>query len=232
MARGEFPLLVEVIQRANEVILSSAEERDWVLAALGSRLDPGRLHVLDGDLPKRDWLDAAPPDGRLSDNDGQIHTVLVGRPYGMDGDLRSGLARRAIRLHEPSGIEPGDWVSRLGRYDAGWLHPVRAENGGEIRAATWDDLNLPARIPTLLAAGLPLIVPAPAPGSVHAASRLARDLGCGVLYDDLDDLIGQLRDSHIMEVRRAAAWSARETLTFDHHADRLLNILERAAARA
>jgi hypothetical protein len=231
IARGEFPLLVEVIQRADEVILSSAEERDWVLAALGNRLDPTRLHVLDGDLPKREWLDAAPSDGRLSDDDGQIHTVLVGRPYGVDEELRSGLARRAIRLHEPSEVEPADWVSQLGRYDAGWLHPVRAANGGDIRAASWDDLNLPARIPTLMAAGLPLIVPAPPPGSVHAASRLARELGCGILYDDLDDLAGKLRDSRAMEVRRAAAWSARETLTFDHHADRLLEILERAAGR-
>jgi len=231
IARGEWPLLVDVLQRADAVILSSAEERDWALAALPGRLDPDRLHVLDGDLPKRDWLDAAPPGRPLSDEDGEVHTVLVGRPYGVTRELRAGLYRRGIHLHEPLGVEPADWISALSRYDAGWLHPVRTENGGEIRAAVWDDLNLPARIPTLVAAGLPLIVPAPTPGSVHAASRLARELSCGVLYDDLDDLAERLRDRAAMEARRAAAWRARESLTFDHHADRLLHILERAAGR-
>jgi hypothetical protein len=98
-----------------------------------------------------------------------------------------------------------------------------------VRAATWDDLNLPARIPTLVAAGLPLIVPAPPAGAVHAAARLARELGCGVLYEDLDDLAAQLRDQTAMAARRDAAWRAREQLTFDHHADRLLAILEQAA---
>jgi hypothetical protein len=64
---------------------------------------------------------------------------------------------------------------------------------------------------------------------VHAAGRLARELGCGVLYEDLDDLAAQLRDAAGMAARRAAAWHSRELLTFDHHADRLLAILEHAA---
>jgi hypothetical protein len=232
VARGEWPLLAEVVQRADAVVLSSAEERDWFLAALHGRLDPARTHVLDGDLPKRDWLDAAPASARLSDRDGEIHTVLVGRPYGFDPGLRAGLAERGIRVHAPASVEPADWVARLSPYDAGWLHPVRAHNGGDIRAATWDDLNLPARIPTLVAAGLPLIVPAPPAGAIHAASRLCRELGCGVLYEDLDDLRRRLRDRAAMKRRRAAAWRARETLTFDHHADRLLDVLKQAAGRA
>jgi hypothetical protein len=50
-----------------------------------------------------------------------------------------------------------------------------------------------------------------------------------VLYEDLDDLAAQLRDQTAMAARRDAAWRAREQLTFDHHADRLLGILEQAA---
>jgi hypothetical protein len=53
----------------------------------GARLDgpraartarPARTGVLDGDLPKADWFtdDALP---RLSDQDGQVHTVVLGR---------------------------------------------------------------------------------------------------------------------------------------------------------
>ena len=229
MLRGEWSLLVDVLSGADAAILSSEEERAWLLAALPGRLDPARLHVLDGDLPKRDWLDAE-RSRRLGEDDGQVHTVLLGRPYGVDDALRTGLARRGIRLHEHRGsLTPDRWVCELSRYDAGWLHPVRAANGGDIRAATWDDLNLPARIPTLVAAGLPLIVPAPGPGAIHAAARLAGELGCGVLYEDLDDLAVQLRDGAGMADRRAAAWSVRERLTFDHHADGLVGLLERVA---
>jgi hypothetical protein len=229
IVRGEWPLLADVLARADAAILSSAEERDWLLAALPGRLDPERLHVLDGDLPKRDWLDAVPAPRRFGGDDGAVHTLLLGRPYGVDDRLRAGLAQRRIRLHERSGVTPDRWVAELSGYDAAWLHPVRATNGGDIRAATWDDLNLPARIPTLVAAGLPLIVPRPPAGAVHAAASLAQQLGCGVLYDDLDHLDVQLRDRARMAAKRAAAWRARETLTFDRHAGRLLGILERAA---
>ena len=225
----EAPLLAALVERAAATIVASAEERAWFLAALPGRADPARLHVLDGDLPKREWLDAAPASRRLGEADGAVHTVLLGRPYGFGAALRDGLARRGVRLHEPAGVTPDRWVGELSRYDAGWLHPVRARNGGDVRAATWDDLNLPARIPTLVAAGLPLIVPRPRGAGLHAAARLAGELGCAVAYDDLDDLAAQLRDRPGMARRRAAAWAARESLTFDAHADRLLEILRAAA---
>jgi hypothetical protein len=229
--RGEWPLLADVATRADALVLSSEEERQWFVAALGGRLDPARIHVLDGDLPKRDWLDASPPSPRLSEADGAVHTVLVGRSYGFDANLRAGLAARGIRLHEPRGVAPADWVRELSRYDGGWLHPVAPANGGEILAATWDDLNLPARLPTLLAGGLPLIAPAAPAGAVGAVQRLAGELGCGLLYEDLDDLAAQLRDGARMADRRRAAWVARESVTFDRHADRLVGILEAAAGR-
>ena len=212
--RGEWPLLAEVVERADAVVLSSPEERDWFVAALPGRLDPERLHVMDGDLPKREWLDAQP----AAEHD-PLRTVLLGRPYGFSAELLDGLAARGIAVEPRTDVEPADWVSELSRYGAGWLHP------GE--PSEWDVLNLPARIPTLVAAGLPLIVPKPPPGAIHAAARLASELGCGVLYSDLDDLAAQLED---LTTKRAAAWAAREQLTFDHHADRLLAILEAAAS--
>jgi hypothetical protein len=231
IARGEWAVLVEVLEGADTVILSSAEERDWVLAALGDRLDPMRLHVLDGDLPKREWLDASAPEAAPIEPDGDVRTVLLGRAYGFDDALRAGLTQRGIRVQERRDVQPADWVRVLSRYAAGWLHPVPPANGGDLHAATWDDLNLPARLPTLVAAGLPLIVPRGAPGAVHAAGRLAEDLGCAVRYADLDDLAAMLRDAAAMAARRAAAWRARQTLTFDHHADRLVALLEAAAGR-
>ena len=231
LARGEWPLLVDVLVGADTVILASAEERAWLLAALGGRLDPAQVHVLDGDLPKREWLDASAPEAAPGEPDDEVHTVLLGRRYGFDAALRRGLAERGIRVHERRNVHPADWVRVLSRYEAGWLHPVPPRNGGDLHAATWDDLNLPARLPTLVAAGLPVIVPRGTPGSLHAAGRLAEELGCGLRYADLDDLARMLHDPAAMAARRAAAWRARDTLTFDHHADRLVALLAAAAGR-
>ena len=232
IARGEWPLLADVAGRADGLILSSAEERAWFEAALPGRLDPARTLVLDGDLPKRDWLDAR-RSAPLSAGDGRLRTVLLGRPYGFDATLRDGLAARGIDVVVHAGhsaVEPRDWVEVLSRYDAGWLHPVAAANGGDVRRAAWDELNLPARLPTLVAAGLPVILPRNPPGEIHAAQALSESLGVALAYDDLDDLAARLGDSGAMGRLRAAAWARREELTFDFHADRLLALL-RAVAR-
>ena len=232
IARGEWKLLAAVAGGADALILSSPEEKAWFEAALPGRLDPDKMLVLDGDLPKRDWLDAK-RSSALSDADGRPRTVLLGRPYGFDATLRDGLAARGVDVVVHAGhdaVEPGDWVEVLSRYDAGWLHPVRADNGGDVRRATWDDLNLPARIPTLLAAGLPLVLPRNPPGEIHAAQGLAESLGAALLYDDLDELAARLTDSRALTELRANAWARREEVTFDFHADRLLTLL-RAVAR-
>jgi hypothetical protein len=233
IARGEWKLLAGVVTRADAVILSSTEERDWFEAALPGRLDPERTLVLDGDLPKRDWFEAArsapPPDA-----DARPRTVLLGRPYGFDPTLRAGLAARGIDVAVHAGrsaVEPRDWVRVLSRYDAGWLHPVRAANGGDVRRAAWDDLNLPARIPTMLAAGLPLILPRNAPGEIHAAQALGESFGTALLYDDLDELAARLADRRALAQLRANAWARREEMTFDFHADRLLALLRAVAGR-
>ena len=231
IARGEWKLLAEVAARADGLILSSPEERAWFEAALPGRLEPERTLVLDGDLPKREWLDGN-PSPPLWEADGRPRTVLLGRPYGFDAKLRDGLAARGIDVAVHAGhsaVEPGDWVSVLSRYDAGWLHPVRAGNGGDVRRATWDDLNLPARIPTLLAAGLPLILPRNPSDEIHAAQALAGSLGAALLYDDLDELAALLADRSALQTLRANAWSRREEATFDFHADRLVGLLRAVA---
>ena len=224
--RGETALLDDLHRRAAAVIYSSEEERAYCALRFG----PRRAFVIDGDLPKREWLDAMPA-RRLSEDDGAVHTVLLGRPYGVDRGLLDGLAARGIAVHVhdgPTAVGPEDWVSVLSRYDGGWLHPVRPANGGDLGRATWDDLNLPARLPTLLAAGVPPIAPA-APGAVSAVERVLRETGAGVLYRDLDDLAAQLRDATAMAERRARAWAVREQFTFDHHADGLVALLRAIA---
>ncbi|CAA9525897.1 MAG: Beta-1,3-glucosyltransferase [uncultured Solirubrobacteraceae bacterium] len=245
---GDWPRLADLVSRADACLLSGAAERDWFQAALPGRLDPARTHVMDGDLPKRDWLDAAPAP-RLSAADGMPHVALLGRAAGIepadlvrftDGGVHAHLhgpatawAREAAglapdRIHIEGVVEPARWVSELSRYDAGLLHTARSTNGGDVRRATWDDLDLPARLPILLAAGLPPIARGN-PGAVVAVEAVLAELGCGLIYEELEDLLERL----VREIRGRElgdrAWAWREELTFDHHADRLVGILRTAA---
>jgi hypothetical protein len=256
---GTWPELVDLCTGADAVLFATAEEREWMDLALPGRLDPARTGVLDGDLPKADWFsdDRSP---RLSDQDGQVHTAVLGRPLGLDTDALVALARADVHVHlhgqvddrgpaagwrsqvqEAQRIVPGrlhlhpkvdqrHWVRVLSRYDAGWLHRFRSANGGDLRRAVWDDLNAPARLPTYASAGLPMLQQR-SPGCVVAVERLLGS--AGVLYDDVDDLVARLRDRASLDAAAAASWSGRARFTFDAHADRLVGVLRGAvAARA
>jgi glycosyltransferase involved in cell wall biosynthesis len=257
MVRGEWPLLADLVTRADACLLATEEERDWFAAALRGRVDPTRLGVLDGDLPKRDWLEA-PRSPRLSAADGAAHTVVLGRPAGLDASWVVDLARRGVHIHlhgqvrapGPKGswtgwldearaaapghvhlhpaVGPEDWVGELSRYDAGWLHRFDSDNGGELRRATWDDLNSPARLPVLLAAGLPLLQQAN-PGSLVSVERVLRTEGTGLFYRSADDVAAVLAEELTTRRGATAALAVRERHTFDAHADRLADLLRSLA---
>jgi hypothetical protein len=257
VVRGEWPLLADLVCGADAVLLATEEERDWFALALSGRVDPARLGVLDGDLPKRDWLDA-PLSPRLSEADGQPHAAVVGRPSGLDLDWVLALADRGVHTHlygqvrapGPKGswtgwldealarapgfvhvhpaVGPEDWVRELSRYDAGWLHRFDAVNGGDLRRATWDDLNSPARLPVLLAAGLPLLQQAN-PGSVVSVERVLREDGTGLFYRSAEDVAAVLGEEVAGRGGHAAAMAARERHVFDAHADRLVDLFRSIA---
>lgn len=257
LVRGEWPLLADLVTRADACLLATEEERDWFALALHGRVDPGRLGVLDGDLPARDWL-AAPRQARLSDADGQPHTAVVGRPAGLDLDWVLDLARRGVHTHlygqvrapGPKGswtawldaaltaapdhvhlhpaVGPEDWGTELSRYDAGWLHRFASDNGGDLRRATWDDLNSPARLPVYLAAGLPLLARAN-PGSTVSVERVLRADGTGLFYRSADDVADRLAEELATRRGSTAAFAVRERHTFDAHADRLVSLFRSLA---
>jgi hypothetical protein len=257
VVRGEWPLLADLVCGADAVLLATEEERDWFALALSGRVDPARLGVLDGDLPKRDWFDA-PLSARLSDADGQPHAAVVGRPSGLDLDWVLALADRGVHTHlygqvrapGPKGswtgwldealarapgsvhvhpaVGPEEWVRELSRYDAGWLHRFDAVNGGDLRRATWDDLNSPARLPVLLAAGLPLLQQAN-PGSLVSVERVLREDGTGLFYRSADDVADVLATEVAGRRGHAAAMAARERHAFDAHADRLVDLFRSVA---
>ncbi|ADB74895.1 glycosyltransferase [Geodermatophilus obscurus] len=255
--RGEWPLLAELVCRADASLFATEEERDWFALALSGRVDPARLGVLDGDLPPRDWLDA-PRSPRLSDRDGQPHTVVAGRPSGLDLDWVLALAARGVHTHlygqvrapGPKGswtgwldaalaaapgfvhvhppVGPEAWVRELSRYDAGWLHRFDSANDGDLRRATWDDLNSPARLPVYLAAGLPLLQQAN-PGSLVSVERVLRRDGTGLFYRDADDVAAVLAGELASRRGAAAALAVREQHTFDAHADRVVDLFRSVA---
>ena len=245
LEKGHWPMLVDLYQQSDGQIFNSPEMRDWFETATPG-LDPARSLILDGDLPKREWF-AHERSPRLSEADGEIHTVVPGRPIGLHpqnvaelaaqkihlhfyGDFTQGqwlewiektkrLAAGYIHLH--SNVDQEGWVSEFSRYDAGWLHYFRSENGGDIRRANWDDLNYPARIATLAAAGLP-VLQRDNTGSIVATQNLAKDLDIGLFFDGMEDLRQQMKDTRRIAELRENMWQRRDVFTFDHHAGRLV----------
>lgn len=256
LEQGTWPQLLDLYRMADGRIFSCPEARDWFELAAPGLVRTRPCHVLDGDLPRRDWFDGpvAPP---LSAAGGDVHTVVPGRPIGLHPPTVAALAAAGIHLHFYGDYTHGQWrewiaktqalaphhlhlhgnvaqdrwVEEFSRYDAGWLHCFASRNGGDLRRADWDDLNLPARIATLAAAGLPLIQRDNG-DAVVAAQALARRLGVGVFYDGIDDLAAQLRDGSRMGALRTRMWAQREQFCFDTHVPDLVAFFRHVIATA
>jgi hypothetical protein len=251
--RGHWGDLAELTTRSDGVVTCSPEMRDWTTMVFP---ESARLphHVLDGDLPKADWFtpDRTP---LLSDADGEVHTVVPGRPIGLHphtvaelaahgvhlhfyGDFTQGQWRGWIEttrsmapdhLHLHAQVDQSAWVREFSRYDAGWLHTFASRNGGDLRRADWDDLNVPARLTTLVAAGVPLLQ-RDNTGSVVATQTLARERGLGVFFRDIPDLAARLHDRDALAAIRADVWAQRMDVAFDTHADALVDFFRKVMA--
>jgi hypothetical protein len=257
IARGEWPLLADLVSDADAALVATEEERAWFLQALPGRLDPSRIAVMDGDLPTAQWF-SGPRSAKLSATDGQPHTAVLGRPLGLDAEWLVDLARRGVHthlygqvaapgpkgawrswwdraqraapdhLHRHPAVGPQHWVRELSRHDAGWLHRVDSDNGGDLRRATWDDLNSPARLPILLGSGLPVLQQAN-PGSAVAVERVLRACGAGLLYRDAEEVVDLLHREVADRAAASAADAVRGEHTIEAHADRLERVLRQAA---
>jgi hypothetical protein len=246
LEKGFFPRLLELYRHADGQIYSGPETRDW-FDTVCPGLSGSKPHmVLDGDLPKRDWFEAR-RSALLSSADGEVHTVVPGRPIGLHPHTVEELGRQGVHLHFYGDFTQGQWrdwiakanalaprhlhlhanvaqdrwVEEFSRYDAGWLHCFASRNAGELRRADWDDLNYPARIATLAVAGLPMIQRDNA-GAVVAAQTLAQRLDVGLFYDGIDGLAAQLREAGRMERLRANMWRQRGLFAFDTHVPALV----------
>nr|MBA3414013.1 glycosyltransferase family 2 protein [Chloroflexia bacterium] len=252
--KGSWRELVDLYTRADGGVYSSPEMRDWFATVAPDAVSSRPTLVLDGDLPKRDWFGPSRSPLR-SATDGEIHTVVPGRPIGLHPETVAELAAEGIHLHfygdflqgqwlqwieRARGLAPrhlhlhrtvdqNQWTEEFSRYDAGWLHGFSSRNGGEIRRADWDDLNYPARTATLAAAGLPMIQVDNA-GAIVATQSLVRRHDLGLFYQCIPDLGAQLRDRPRMDELRGNVWRERERFTFDYHVERLVSFFRLVAA--
>jgi len=254
LEKGSWPQLVDLYRRADGRIFSSPEMRDWFDTVLPGLSSTRPSHVLDGDLPRRAALGAAAP-AQPAWTDGAVHTVVPGRPIGLHphtvaalaaedvhlhfyGDYAQGqwrawidttraLAPRHLHLH--GNVDQAHWVEAFSRYHAGWLHAFESGNGGELRRANWDDLNYPARLATLAAAGLPMIARDNS-GHIVATQALAERLGTGVLYRTIPELAARLRDRAALAQTRERVLAARGMFCFDSHVPALVDFFRRVLA--
>ena len=227
---GLWPALQRALTESEGQVLLSPESLEYLSRATPGGLDPARVLLLDGDLPLGAWMtDDWQP--RLSAADGELHTVCCGRLM-LDLETFDALVRAGVHLHlygeqfhedirawSKPGLDSGylhlhptvyprDWVRELSRYDAAWMHVFRSANGGDMGQASWDDLNLPARIGAYAAAGLPWIMRDNGDACV-ATQRLAARYDVGVPFTTVQDLVQQLRDGPRLAALTASMRAAR-----------------------
>lgn len=249
--KGTWSKLVYLLRHSDAQIFINREAFEWFQFALNGTLDTNNSYILDGDLPKLDWLtdDWSP---KLSHQDGQIHTVCAGRIIGISdwaalrasgihlhfygvqfqqgspNFIREGLAAGLLHLHPT--IEPRDWVRELSQYDAAWFHIFDSHNQGDLRRAHRDDLNLPARMGTYAAAGLPWILKDNRHSRVAIQSvALANDIG--VFFNDYTDLAAQLANRSRLTQMTENMRAARKNFAFDTYADELIALFRQTIER-
>lgn len=254
LEKGCWPQLIDLYTRADGQIYSGPEVRDWFNTVVPGLTAQAPTLVLDGDLPKRDWFDV-PRAPRLSERDGQLHTVVPGRPIGLHAWRVGELAAQRIHLHfygdytqgewhawiakanevaagylhlHPN-VDQGAWVREFGQYDAGWLHFFQSKNQGELRRADWDDVNYPARIATLAVAGVPMLQ-YDNQGAIVASQNLVKHHDIGLFFQTMEQLRHQLRDEQRMAHLRANVWGQRAQWMFDTHADKLIAFFRQVIA--
>ena len=228
---GLWERLIYIYRNCHGAIFINEESRNWYAQYVDL---PMPVFIMDGDLPKMEYFEGEKKP-LLSTTDGEIHTVVCGRPIGISQALVQQLTAHKIHLHYYGEGAPGysqerihfhdscfprDWVAELSQYDAGWLHIFNSSNQGDLERATWNDLNYPARISTMAAAGLPMIQKDNS-GHLVATQNLTKKLDVGVFFNSAEELRDKLYDTNYMTRLQNNMWSSRRMFTFDAHAGAL-----------
>lgn len=248
MQNGSWRKLIELLGKsdANIYINESAKQLYEQFLPISHR----PYLILDGDLPKMTYFsqDYSP---KLSDKDGHTHTVIPGRIIGLTIDDIAQLATHNIHIHlyiesyhsakelfnqQALTVAPNhfhihshcpaqNWVREFSQYDAGWLHCFNSNNEGDIRRVGWDDINLPARMNTLAAAGIPMIQR----NNHHhivAMQKIVLDKNIGILFNDIDDLAVQLQNKQKLQLLSDNVKKHRYEFSFDYHLAQIIDFFE------
>ncbi len=238
--------LLYLYTRSSGVIYNSELYKDWLGMYYPKMANPPKEFVLDGDLPKKErFYDKRSP--LLSDADGEIHTVIAGRPIGLDLPQIEMLAKQKIHVHLygerfhtrysdlvksvkgetkkyfhlHSNCPQTKWVEEFSKYDAGWLHCFNSNNYGDVKKYNWDDVNLPARISTYAMAGLPMLLKDNSDHSV-AMQEVVETKGMALTFDNFKDVHKCFEDRERLARIRENTWSRRLEFSFDYYVDDLI----------
>jgi len=247
---GLWEKLIYLLNHSDGQIFINPETRDWFAQyTLGKSEDSS--FILDGDLPSQKFFSEERSE-LLSDQDGEIHTLSSGRLIGLEPQHFEEMANQKIHLHfygsryqiaysdwireakqlAPNFLHlhpncyPENWVQEFSKYDAGWLHIFKSRNEGETARASWNDLNYPARMSTLAAAGVPMIQ-RDNNSHITATQSLIRKLDCGIFFKEFGELGGILRNKDRMQEIRGNMWKKRNQFSFDYHIEDLLLFFRR-----
>lgn len=226
--------------------------KDWYQIFLPPSNTP--TIVLDGDLPKADYF-SNNFSKKLSDDDGEVHTLIAGRMIGISPKDFQTLAANRIHIHvytenyfelnsmgnsiyqhisndyfhPHQHVNAENWVSEFSKYDAGWLHCITSMNHGCLMKATWDDLNVPARLSTYAVAGLPCIIKKNE-GNIVAAKEIVKSHDVGLLFDDYDELADLLMKEVKSRKLTNNMINQRLCFSFDNHVEELIKFFAQAIA--
>lgn len=242
--------VIYLYRHASGRIFINETIKDWYNLFLPPSVTPSI--ILDGDLPKVDYFNNDFT-SKISDEDGEIHTLVAGRMIGLSQSGFQTLAEHKIHIHlynenylelntrnnrifqymsqeyfhVHSHVDPGQWVKEFSRYDAGWLHCFESKNEGNLMRATWDDLNIPARLSTYAAAGLPCII-SKNDGHVVAAKEIVLANDIGILFNDYQELAYELEKEKKKRRLTRNMLSCRMQFSFDYHVSQLIELFNQA----
>lgn len=259
--RGLWPALMRVLEKSDGQILINEESFEWYQLATDGMLDSEYVLILDGDLPKRDWMtdDWSP---KLSARDGQIHTVCAGRPMGLDpresessAALVFSLLEAGIHVHlyggpifrdappellaqlEASGLI--HWHPMIGPMD--WVREFSQYDAGWSHVITSNnggDIRRAEWGDFNLPARLGTYTTAGLPwllknnaGARVATDSIARKYDIGVFFDDGHGLAAQLRDPARRQQLTDNMRRVRHEFSFDAHVPALLDLFRRLIER-
>lgn len=245
---GLWDKLIELYEESDGVIYTNQLMKRWFSMFLHKQSTHSM--ILDGDLPYRYWFSFNRKQ-KLSLIDGEMHTVVAGRLFGLGSEDVEELAKQHIHLHvygdiyqnaarrildEAVALCPGyvhlhpscpteKWVSEFSQYDAGWLHYYQSNNYGDLYRANWADLNSPARMATYAMAGLPMIMHNNNGHIVHHQNYLS-GLGMDLPIATFKELGVILKNDSLMSQKYENVWQNRKKFCFDTYVDELIQLFE------